>query len=375
MIFELLDEEVLDALEDMHVNSVLERLVQAHALGHHIFLPSRSILRGLAHSGALSLSARDMLRKIRDTYSEIEALANYVKFTSEIVRDTSPPSGTPIGRRGVKLSIRNIIEGRFLELPVFVFENAAQDGAFWRIMLQSWLEYDRFDIRVAFDCVHGGGSTTAEEFARQAAARRWSLCIVDSDVRFPNGVLGSTARRLCEQFYEMLQMECGIQCFSWIVILPVRELENFLPPWTLDWLFDNAPEGLRKIEALSLVYRLDCERQVDKDQFRYRFLDLKQGHRIRDDDQEALANLIVSLIADLEEGGFTEYCANETIAIGLGERIISRFVGQTIDHRPSRQRVIANLKRSMHWSEIKEILETILSLAAVVPAPRTRFAR
>lgn len=80
------------------------------------------------------------------------------------------------------------------------------------------------EIRLVLEKVAGGGGRTPGQF-REQASQGPTLCILDSDQRYPEGPLGNTAKDVCKVATELAGKQvCHTE------VLPCHELENLIPP-------------------------------------------------------------------------------------------------------------------------------------------------
>ncbi|MDQ0124295.1 hypothetical protein J2W17_003243 [Pseudomonas lini] len=110
-----------------------------------------------------------------------------------------------------------------LQSSIFVTENLLDANALICGAALHLLDnkiFAAFDV--SLDSRPGGGSTTYDLFKDLAAQNKFLLCIVDSDLKHPNGRRGSTAKRFK---YEVL----GLQPTYQLEILDCHEIENILP--------------------------------------------------------------------------------------------------------------------------------------------------
>jgi len=361
-----------EALEDPEVVLAVERILLAHACGEHVFFPSRHVLKTLRCCQHFGFMSQQIIRTIDDRYAELAGLAKNLRFTVDLVPERVFSATRFTGRRAVQVPIRDLAWSRLPERVAVVFENAGRDGQFWDIVVRAWLERKGYRISFSMDPVNGGGSGTADEFERCLLSGRWALCIVDSDKTFPDDGLRNTANALAKKWDDLLCSHPNAHILGIAHILPVRELENLIPPKTLDWIFEDSPENLLKIAALSRLLKIDADRGVEKERVRYGFVDLKDGHSFRDDMHPKAKVLFEALKSDLEANGFSSLCDLEQINIGLGDAIIPRILRLTHPKRLYRDRFIANLEKSVFWQEVKEIIEEILAFAIAMPKERTR---
>lgn len=94
-----------------------------------------------------------------------------------------------------------------------------------------------YGIRLKLEKVAGGGSRTPGQF-REQANQGPTLCILDSDQRYPEGPLGNTAKGVCKVATELAGKQvCHTE------VLPCHELENLIPPnLLLDCQSKDAPK-------------------------------------------------------------------------------------------------------------------------------------
>lgn len=346
MLFEISTNNFDEALDDPEVVLAVERVLHAHACGLHVFVPSTRVLKTLRCCAHFGFMSQQILKTIDDRYAELAGLAKNLRFTLDLVPQPAFSATRSNGRRAVQVPIRDLARSRLPERVAVVFENAGRDRQFWDVVVRAWLERQGYRIRFSMDPVNGGGSGTADEFERCLLSGRWALCIVDSDKTFPDDCFRNTANAVAEKWGGLLRSHPNAHILGTALILPVREMENLIPPETLDWIFEDSRESVRKIAALSRLMKIDADRGVERERFRYGFVDLKDGHSFQDDMHPNAKVLFQALKSDLEAIGFCSLCDPEHIKIGLGDAIIPRLLRLTHPRRGYRDRLMANLEKA-----------------------------
>ncbi len=192
-------------------------------------------------------------------------ITEYIRITQDSMETTET-----IGNR----KIHNIYYQRFLKGDPFsrsklVCENNS-DYAFYNYIGQWKQKIDNANYRIALAPFPGGGGTTDDMFYNSIRDNYFTLCIVDSDKRYPScDKVGETAEN-CKKCKKN-----AYPAYQNLYILSCMEAENLIPLEILKQLNYKGDIATRRD---LLLYRLD---QCNEDLLNkiLPFFDFKEGYR------------------------------------------------------------------------------------------------
>ncbi|MBJ2241711.1 hypothetical protein [Pseudomonas sp. MF6768] len=199
----------------------LDNILSAHGEGKHaVWMPIETV-EYLRTFDQLSSYSKRVLASLESTVIETRRIEK--KFTFHI--DVDFANGNRIESAPDKLVVgyNRFTDSGALQSSIFITENlldanALVCGAAVHLLYNKL--FAAFDV--SLDSRPGGGSTTYDLFKDLTDQNKFILCIVDSDLKHPNGRRGSTAKRFK---YEAL----GLQPTYQLEILDCHEIENILP--------------------------------------------------------------------------------------------------------------------------------------------------
>jgi hypothetical protein len=263
----LLDDSLQNALASGLRTALLhflEDVAGAARVGRHFVVGSRQLLSGLAETSALSEVARAVFAEMEQSAPTrqglIESVAWRVRVTlggGLMIRQLTA------NRREIQVPLAQA--NRFSPWPstVLLLENQ-MEGRWYLWLAGRYARRQLGGARVEMSVRGGGGSTLSQEV--QAIVIRQNelcLCVVDSDVKYPGGARGSTAKKAMK---EARAPHCYVH------ILGVREAENTLP---IEILEEVAP-GLNRSQEVGFYRKLwdaDANGEITP------FLDIKEGEK------------------------------------------------------------------------------------------------
>lgn len=212
---ELIDYCNLDTQQPKYVQ-IFELLAEVRKRGFHFVIPERKLLDKLITITSLNESAQAVYKKIHNKYTSESAIKNSASHFKFIISDSE-------NINQYKTRIDKLKSNTFLNLNRLLLENSDDE-----LVINNIIEYytenkGHNSIDVEWEVMHGGGSTTHNEFKKITnSALHFTLCLLDSDKKFPNDSIGQTAEKFTKGTHKSV--------FGKHYILEVHELENLLPP-------------------------------------------------------------------------------------------------------------------------------------------------
>lgn len=197
---EILAEQMSTELErtDSVVQAV-QNLAQARAQGDHLISGDDRTLQILARHHRLSVSTRGVFQRIREEQSKFGALRH--RLTARIEVDSFRGSITAIDSGGVRrlhLPLTRFQRNDVAQPTFLVAENLHDCRLLLRVA--SWVCATYFHGKLPSTLravlIPGGGDTTDRVLKHLSDEQRYlTLCFTDSDVLFPGGQVGQTAKK------------------------------------------------------------------------------------------------------------------------------------------------------------------------------------
>lgn len=201
----------------------LQNIAQARYQGDHIITADNGVLDSIIAKKIFNKTTHNVfskinleqtqigaLRKKLTAYIKIECIQGDIKITEE-----------------EKIRIINIPLARFerndIIQPTFFIAENLLDCQFY-LTITSWFsrKYKNGLLPSKLNAVYcpGGGDTTEKLLSHHSQSQRYlTLCITDSDQKFPGASLGETTKK-CRQL--------ALRHFSHHVTLPTRSVENLI---------------------------------------------------------------------------------------------------------------------------------------------------
>jgi hypothetical protein len=201
----------------------LDNIAAARRNGKHLLFGSRETLKVFCECAELSNGARTIFKRVYERLPQkgayVESLARQVNVVATAGALTARTEGP---KTEIDVSAHYFVDTSMADRTVLLCENP-DDGAFYRFLTLMYLKNNSSsNIAIEFEVRHGGGSTLARVYeAIQNEQARLCLCISDSDVKYPGGPLGDTARSL-------RSLDDSDKPLSEVYVLEVRELENLI---------------------------------------------------------------------------------------------------------------------------------------------------
>lgn len=269
----LLSSELLDELTSTNISNgkaitAMENIALARRDGNHLVLGDPDTIKYCATSDKLSAIARGVYHRIHSRLSTERGLLSDFNYIIEVVK-----SGGHLNKRNkgtqtiLSIPIDYFQTSALVQPTIFLCENQV-DVDLYLLFAKAWLHYKRINSNLVCDKRGGGGSNIAEEYrVVQQSRNKLCLCIVDSDRKDPNSVIGSTAKAV-RNVHDTTQPLCDYS------ITNSREAENLVPLIAYSDVSARDPQKIRAFEFLEKVVNKGPHEILP-------YLDLKSGTYLR----------------------------------------------------------------------------------------------
>lgn len=229
----------------------LNSLALSRKRGLNFIIGSRDVLSKLAESSLLSSESKAIFRHIYNEQTRWNNLLSQQRFIVTVC-------GT-----GLELTSFTQNDITFLVVPlskfltyyldskVNVVAEHLRDIRFYKAMVKSYLNNHNISgVNLSFRHVLGGGSTTFEVVKQHYIENDGvSICILDSDLKYPQDDIGATAQKVLDIIPD--------SDYSRSLVLSSRELENIIPFLIFDEVlshqkYQSALNKLKTIKNLTL---------------------------------------------------------------------------------------------------------------------------
>lgn len=273
MLILLSDNVCGSRLSSAHVMA-LNVLATTHRHGHHIVSGSLSVLSFLSRLDALTEESRGTYRQARARHHELGTLRRVVTHHVEVYIDSDDAKiercPTTAGRICYRVPLGRCAALSWLS-PTHLLAEDQDDADIYRSVAQFYLRWKGRELkglRLSFAPYGGGGSCTPQALTAHATSA-FTICIVDSDKKFPGAALGDTARTT-----QAVGRGLAEQCVTHVEVLDCHELENLIPVGAVEHVLERGDS--REFQA---GVRLCGEKGVFGAVGEFRFLDIKAGLR------------------------------------------------------------------------------------------------
>lgn len=245
----------------------MDNLAIAFRKGQHIVSGPSSLIEEII--GLLKGDAQGTFRQIKQRHMEEAALRN--AMIHAIVVEPFEESRVEIHKEDNKTRY-HVSYSYFSDfkrsLRTRLIAEDSCDIQIYRGVAKAYLYKNRSDFRnieLELEECSGGGSSTADQF-RVQAMNGLTLCMLDSDKRYPQAKLGNTATNASKVQHEF---EKELPCYA--EVLPCHELENLIPSdLLLNCLTDRDQEELKSNWKKAHQYNLLCNPE-------FAYVDMKNG--------------------------------------------------------------------------------------------------
>ncbi|MBK8725913.1 MAG: hypothetical protein IPL96_07605 [Holophagaceae bacterium] len=195
-------------------------LLLAHQEGNHLILISNKNVSNLDPE-FYSPRDRATAKKIFESYSQYASLKTILPiFYKTGIGDQYNDGRVSSGVSEVVMArIEHFEHSASVSDGLRLLTENSTDSEIYCTFAKFWMNINRIKIGFKVTRQGGGGAEIESEFRNNCEADKITLCIVDSDRKYPGGALGGTAGNLGRVSAGALQS---------ILILKRRELENYL---------------------------------------------------------------------------------------------------------------------------------------------------
>lgn len=337
----------------------IENLITAHGEGWHLLSPSREVAKSILSSCSLSRTQAQIFE---------HHIANRVSVTSGQARsadlvilanpETEPRRTERANQLGVSLST-------FSELAAcaparLITENAATDGKVIEALSELMSRDLGYNSPISFEHVHGGGGTTAACYEQACTSARPTLCVLDSDRKYPGAALGETARRVVQANapHETIRT----------FILPVREVENSLPLSLLLDVYSQSPEVRGRVSPLLKYIERRVLDGIPLEANALDYIDFKFGLKRSDiaklpTGQRAMFCKLAHVVrpTEISHDLYDDATDGTVIAEGISENLLAQFLSFIDAAKHKRREIAQKIKSSPAWPWLEDLLRLVLA--------------
>jgi len=170
------------------------------------------------------------------------------------------------GYKEIAIGVEYFAESDIYKAPRIIFEDVNDDPTYR--MISNWAVSRFSSIQIMYEVVNGGGSNTSKtieyETKNLSNKPRIVMCLYDSDIKFPNGKLGDTAKGIIS----VSKTITSVLYSSYRI--DAHEVENLYSFRMLDKIVDD----VNAKEIKNLVQVIEQKSSTE-------YLDLKNGIRRR----------------------------------------------------------------------------------------------
>lgn len=255
MLIELsqgLEKDLINLLAQQSFVDAIDNLTLAHYEGKHILLSPHRLTDRLISSSVTSEKTRGILRKVKSQYTDSQnlkkKLTNYIRIDHGIRDIDSENSGH---QRCFKVPYAWFSDSEHVQKTRLLCEDD-DDCKIYAGVLRAYLVANKINlVEVVFRPSGSGGNSIQDRLRECEYGEGITICIVDSDQKWPGASLGQTAHQLRRTFDRLDRTKT----VAHIIILECHELENILPTRLIEEaLPDTADRSI--IDRLTLANNL-----------------------------------------------------------------------------------------------------------------------
>ena len=344
----------------------LSRLLDAHADGRHIFVPTRASVPRLVSDERLSRRQQAAAQRIGEELSALRGQAKAAHFTVLAV-----PNEPPVSTRANQSFL---VPLTYFEAPEatsptrFIVENSQYDGQFYLTLCDSFADVLRQGRNIRLDVTNGGGDTTGQVYRQNTLTVAPVICVIDSDRSCPQCPVGETAAHVEEQVGGEVGRICRAE------ILPVRSAENFIPSEIISDIYSDNIDLSQRYEAVQRLEVQAAQRKDDPSDQLIRFANYKTGLRksflfgASEEGRQFLIRLWA--VIDPNEEAFDADGEPELVWEGVSQGLIRKFCEHHNRGRNTLDRLRAACERGPLWSELEDLVSLILAFGASIERMR-----
>lgn len=287
---------------------LMSEFIRASRLGSHRIVVPRGTADWVLENVNLAEIDLAHLKRLRSEYTQLAGQIEQATLAI-VVTDGGGVSFSDSGRI-VSMGYKNVIAKDYLQRPVFLTENAKNDGCMLDIIVSHESRRRSFGA-VAYDSAHGGGIGIADELKRFVELGRVVACVCDTDIKVPDGKRSDTYNKVIAAASQLALV--GIATGT-----PGSEIENFIPLNIIDKMYGN----INRESIDKLIGIMDRQGECECGECFWLYFDLKRGTTEIEEHCNTLEKLQWArskLPVDCDTGQI------ERID-GFGEKIVSDFL-------------------------------------------------
>lgn len=362
MLF-ILDDTLIDNLHNPKFSEdtkeTIHRIFSAWVCGDHLVMSSEYLLNFFISENLIYESDKPHAKRLKNKLSYLEYLQRYQTYINVVGGDNIWNIIENTNNLKVCISPDIIVNSHITDQTVIIFENIHESN-FYSLLLDA-INFDRKNhYKVSFLPANGGGDTTHEVFTEyQKRKDRICFCIVDSDKKYPQDTVGSTANKIRNDYERNLNNDKNA-VLSKYYVTDFSEIENIIP---LSVLFEIVqPNSDQECFMNWFVKIIKINLQT------YFFMDIKKGLSLshigkkNDIDNFRFWSQILGITAHdcmfLSGNECTESCANCINFTGMGDHVLEMSI-EVINKMSPQKRVEASKEITElynYWNMLSDIL-------------------
>lgn len=249
-----------------YIDRLVHEIVDIYIKGRHLIVVERDNIERIRAATTLSRHAQVILDDLFAVYSQNKGIVKSSPVSLQ-VRDLE----SDISRTGsiFTVGLKKFIEYGLSRETKLLVENKLNDGDFLATALQRLATRHRLG-KLSFEIGHGGGDDMPGLFQAEIDDRRITVCVADSDRKFPRATISDKCRKLAKK----LRNSAG--SIVHYVELPCHEAENMIP---LSSLFELPlpPEHISTLKILQQIEKKESDSQIPIADRLKLYFDFKNG--------------------------------------------------------------------------------------------------
>ena len=263
IVYAKMTAETLALEEKGSLELFFSRLADASIKGVHVVILSFEVVDWVQQNLKVGDMYLSQLLRLKEQYPQRGALVDDAPVLLSIECGDFPVVKDDTHR--FRVGVKEVLRKNYLEEVKVVVENAANDGAFYKVLLDSACRKLQIE-KLRYFFVHGGGGSIIDPFRSHLESGFPTLCISDSDKLFPADTNSSTVKEL-KAFLE------GGLFVGGVYQTHGRDIENYIP-WEILRDHKLRPNFKKFTDLAGLLKR---QGNVDKSECLWTFFDVKEG--------------------------------------------------------------------------------------------------
>lgn len=274
--------EDINLSEDEERRRALENIFNSHGSRNHLVISDTSTMNRLLEVGenVFGLSTMTFIRDARDMLRETRSLKSYLNIYLQVdFSERYLPRHTTSGSSDMIETGYNYFVDINRVSPTLLIGEHINDAKLYKTIGTHYAKFiSSLSLNIAFQTIHGGGSTTKAVFDNYKDQNSLAFCILDTDKKYPNDSEKSTATNFSRSD-RLLNRSVKA------MIINAHEVESIIPlPMIIDMM--NSPTSTYGSDTLTNAQNLTNYSNSD---FR-RYFDHKNGISLKDAIQYDISN-------------------------------------------------------------------------------------